>query len=210
MIVGVKHRADPVVRRGRASDLDVMAAVLGEAFADYPATRWTIDGRDHVARVTGLQRLSLERLGLAFGEVCVAEVDGAVESVAVWMDSRVPVPGSVWLAMADEQRALEGDRAAASVAADQQLEGLRPTFDHLYLGAVGTRRRSQGRGLARRVLQVMLEVADAERLAAYLETSTIGNVAFYTTMGFAVTDRVDIAGGPTTWAMLRPPGPGDG
>src|SRR4051794_38323925 len=115
----------PVVRRADRMDLDAMAAVLGQAFADYPATRWTVDARaaarmplaamagvpgqrsaasppprgtvaarDHPRRVTGLQRLSLEHLGLPFGQAWVAEVDGAVASVAVWMDSRVPVPST--------------------------------------------------------------------------------------------------------------------
>jgi ribosomal protein S18 acetylase RimI-like enzyme len=195
---------DIEIRRARAEDLDEMASVLGAAFADYPATRWTVDARDHVARVTGLQRLSLERLGLPFGEAWVAQVDDTIVSVAVWMDSRVPIPGSVWQAMADEQRALEGDRAAASIAADQQLDGLRPTIPHLYLGAVGTVPAARNRGLARRVLDVLLAAADAEAVAVYLETSTTQNVAFYASMGFGVTERIDIAHGPTTWAMLRP------
>jgi len=203
----VNERSEPavVVRRGGRDDLEAMASVLGRAFADYPATRWTVDERDHVARVTGLQRLSLDRLGLAFGQVWVAEADGEIASVAVWMDSRVPVPGSVWLAMADEQRALEGDRAAASIAVDEQLDGLRPAEAHLYLGAVGTVPERQGRGLARRTLAVMLDLADAEHVAAFLETSTTANVAFYRSLGFEVSATVPIDGGPTTWAMVRPP-----
>lgn len=195
------------LRRGTADDLGEMAAVLGAAFADYPATRWTVDARDHVARVTGLQRLSLERLGLPFGAAWVAAVDGAIASVAVWMDSRVPIPASVWADMADEQRALEGDRAAASIAADRELDGLRPTSDHLYLGAVGTLPSAQRTGLARRVLSVLLAAADADGLPVYLETSTTANVRLYESMAFAVTDRVDLPGGPTTWAMLRTPRP---
>jgi len=180
-----------------------MAAVLGDAFADYPATRWTVDRRDHRARVTGLQRLSLERLGLAFGEVWVAEADGAIVSVAVWMDSRVEIPQRVWWAMADEQRALEGDRAAASRAVDDLLDGLRPDTAHLYLGAVGTAAAWQGRGLARRVLQVLLAAADAAAIDVYLETSTIANVVFYRSLAFEVIGEIEIPGGPTTWAMLR-------
>ena len=206
MIEGVTDAGDVVVRRGSAADLDAMAAVLGDAFADYPATRWTVDRRDHRARVTGLQRLSLERLGLAFGEVWVAEVGDAIASVAVWMDSRVEIPQAVWWAMADEQRALEGDRAAASRAADEQLDGLRPATPHLYLGAVGTAAAWQGRGLARRVLGVLVATADAVPIAVYLETSTDENVAFYRSIGFEVTGVIEIPGGPTTWAMLRRPG----
>lgn len=180
-----------------------MAAVLGVAFADYPATRWTVDHRDHVARVTGLQRLSLDRLGLPFGQAWVAEVDGALASVAVWMDSRVAIPEAVWSAMVDEQRTLEGDRAAASIEADRLLDGIRPTDAHLYLGAVGTVPDQHGRGLARSVLAVLLDTADTERLPVYLETSTTANVRFYGSLGFEVTDEVTIDGGPTTWAMVR-------
>ena len=193
-----------VVRRAGHDDLDEMAAVLGEAFADYPATRWTVDRRDLVARVTGLQRLSLDRLGLPFGEAWVAEVDGAIASVVVWMDGRMAIPVSVWPAMAVEQRSLEGDRAEASVAADELLEGLRPDEPHLYLGAVGTRPDLQGRGLARRLLAVLIDRAEREDLAVFLETSTRANVARYRSLGFGVTRRVDILGGPTTWGMLRP------
>jgi GNAT superfamily N-acetyltransferase len=200
----VPDPSETVIRRGGRGDLDAMAAVLGEAFADYPATRWTVDPRNHVARVTGLQRLSLDRLGLAFGQAWVAEVGGAIASVAVWMDSRVPIPGSVWLAMADEQRALEGDRAAASIAADQALDGIRPTEPHLYLGTVGTRVDHQRQGLARRLLAVMLELADDDGVAAYLETSTTPNEACYRSLGFEDTDEIAIAGGPTTWPMVRP------
>jgi ribosomal protein S18 acetylase RimI-like enzyme len=199
----VTDRPQAVLRRAGADDLDEMAGVLGAAFADYPATRWTVDERDHVERVTALQRLSLERLGLPFGEAWVAEADGAIASVAVWMDSRVPIPGSVWSAMAGEQRALEGDRAAASIATDEQLDGLRPTEDHLYLGAVGTRPAARGRGFARRILEVMVADADADDVAVYLETSTTENVRFYRSLGFAVTDQIELPGGPTVWAMLR-------
>ena len=180
-----------------------MAAVLGAAFADYPATRWTVDHRDHMTRVTGLQRLSLDRLGLAFGQAWVAEVDGALASVAVWMDSRVAIADAVWAAMVDEQRALEGDRAAASIEADRLLDGIRPTDAHLYLGAVGTVPAQQGRGLARSILAILLDTADAQRLPVYLETSTTANVRFYRSMGFEIADKVTIAGGPTTWAMVR-------
>src|SRR6516225_4503597 len=46
------------VRRAVAADLDAAAAVLADAFADYPWTRWTVDSRRHIERVEGLQRLA--------------------------------------------------------------------------------------------------------------------------------------------------------
>jgi hypothetical protein len=42
---------------------------LGEAFADHPWTRWTVDPDDHRERITRLQFLALENLGMALGDV---------------------------------------------------------------------------------------------------------------------------------------------
>jgi ribosomal protein S18 acetylase RimI-like enzyme len=194
------------VRRATADELDLVAAVLGAAFADYPWTRWTVDGRDHVRRVTALQRLALERVGLPYGEVWVANVDEAVAAVAVWMDSAVAIPAPVWTAMAAEQVALEGDRHDASVVAEQLTQGMRPAGRHYYLATVGTAPAAQRRGLGSAVLTPVLRRADAEQVPAYLETSATSNLDFYAGHGFTVTDHRQLPdGGPPVWAMTRLP-----
>jgi hypothetical protein len=86
-------------RRAGVDDLGRASQVLGEAFASYPWTRWTVDPDDHQERITRLQLLALENLGMAFGEVWLRSVDSTIESVAVWMDSAVAVPSSVHHAM---------------------------------------------------------------------------------------------------------------
>jgi hypothetical protein len=86
---------DVEVRRANDADLDRAAVVLGEAFADYPWTTWTVDPDDHLRRITELQRIALRSYGLGFGQVWVGLVDGIVECAAVWMDSSVEVPASV-------------------------------------------------------------------------------------------------------------------
>ena len=113
------------VRRATVDDLDRSAEVLGLAFADYAWTRWTVDPDDHVERITGLQRLALENLGLPFGQVWLATVDGIIESVAVWMDSAIPVPAATHRPVAEAAAALAGSRSAASLAADAQDRSVR-------------------------------------------------------------------------------------
>ena len=56
-----------VTRPLAPADVDRAAEVLGLAFADYAWTRWVVDGRDHVARITDLQRLLLQHLRPAAG-----------------------------------------------------------------------------------------------------------------------------------------------
>ena len=62
-------------RRAGVDDLGRASQVLGEAFASYPWTRWTVDPDDHQERITRLQLLALENLGMAFGEVRLSSVD---------------------------------------------------------------------------------------------------------------------------------------
>lgn len=194
------------VRRGESADLALAAGVLGRAFADYPWTRWTVDSDDHLRRVTELQGLALESLGLPYGQVWVAVDSGAIGSVAVWMDSRVVVPEGVRAASRARVRGLEGDRHDASLAAEKELAGWRPVEAHYYLAVVGTDPSMQRRGLAAAVLRPVLEAADDEGTLAYLETSSESNVALYSRLGFTASAHCRIAGGgPNVWAMTRQP-----
>ena len=180
--------------------------MLGEAFADYAWTRWTVDPRDHQSRITSLQRLTLEHVGLANGSVWVTTVDDTIQSVAVWTDSVAPNTSTPNPAIQQLAADLEGSRHQASIAAERQLADWRPTQRHLYLGTVGTVPAMRGRGLARRTLAPTLSLADHERVPAFLETSAEWNIDFYATLQFEVVDQRRLAdGGPDVWAMLRPP-----
>jgi len=194
------------IRRAAIDDLDRAADVLGAAFSDYAWTRWTIDSDDHVRRVTALQRLALAAYGLPYGEVWVGLVDGSIECVAIWMFSDVEIPASVHAGVAESMVVLLGDREEASRSAEDQLSDWRPLRRHLFLGTIGTTPAMQRRGLGQSVIEPVLASADANGLAAFLETSAESNVAFYRRFGFEVIGhRVIDGGGPDVWAMLREP-----
>jgi GNAT superfamily N-acetyltransferase len=192
-------------RRAGSADVDAASVALADAFADYAWTRWTVDSREHVARIEALQRLMIERIALPYGEVWVAEDEGGrISSVAVWMLPASSVPEPVLEAAAASQAALEGDRHDASRQAEAACEMLRPTQPHYFLGAVGTRFDCQRQGLASAVLAPILQRAEAEGAIAHLETSDRTNVGFYRRLGFSVTAEIDVpGGGPHVWAMAR-------
>lgn len=193
------------VRKATRADLDRCAEVLGLAFADYPWTRWCVDSDGHVRRITELQRISLEAVGLPYGSVWVGERDSGVVSVAVWSDSRVMVDRSVFIELADRSRPWHGDRLAAAIDAETGGFG-RPTADHLFLETMGTHPDHWRRGFGARVLGPGLEQADRAGLLCALETSTEGNVEFYRSLGFEIVDhRVVDGGGPDVWTMWRQP-----
>lgn len=193
------------VRRARAEDLDAAASLLGLAFADYPWTRWCVDGNDHVGRITELQRISLEVIGLPVGVVWLGEIDEDVVTVAAWSDSRVEVDRSLFIALADRSRPLHGDRLAPAIEAESGGFD-RPTTSHLFLETMGTHPDHRRSGFGAAVLQPGLEQADSEGLVCGLETSTDGNVEFYRSVGFeVVAHRAVDQGGPDVWTMWRNP-----
>lgn len=189
------------VRRAHAGDADAISALLARAFANYAWTRWTVDSKNHEARVAALQRLALTELVLPFGEAWVAtdEADDVV-SAAMWMRPDVSVPVDVWAHLAPITAELEGTRHAASVAAEALCTPFRPSAPHYYLGAVGTLPSHQRRGFAAAALRPVLDRTEP----AFLETCGPENVAFYTALGFRVTAEVTVpSGGPTVSMMQR-------
>lgn len=195
------------VRRATAVDVVAASAVLADAFADYPWTRWTVDSADHSERVGALQRLSMERVALPYGAVWVAVDEGdEIVGAAMWGLPDATVPASVLHQMELEQAKLEGARHEASVAAEAAVSRLRPTVSHYYLGTVGTRRDHQRHGHGAALLAPVLDRAKEEHTQVFLETSSPENVEFYTRLGFVTVAELDIPeAGPHVWAMARTP-----
>ena len=82
-----------------------LCCVGWHAFADYPWTQWTVESYRHSERVEGLQRLSMDRIALPYGEIWVAcDDDDDVISVAVWMLPNSAVPASVLTRSARRKR----------------------------------------------------------------------------------------------------------
>jgi GNAT superfamily N-acetyltransferase len=193
------------VRPAALEDLPAAAAVLAEAFIDYPWTRWTVDAGRHGERLTALHHLFLSEAALPFGWVDVGDVDDVIASVAVWMPG-TGVPVDVWTRVGPAAAELAGDRAAAAAAAEAALAGHRPTDPHVTLASLGVLSRQQGRGVGAATLAPGLDRADRDGQPVHLETSAEPNVRFYQRFGFAVTDVVDLPdGGPRTWLMCRRP-----
>ena len=188
--------------------MDAAASLLGLAFADDPWTRWCVDSDDHVARITQLQRTSLDVFGLPFGLVWLNEVEATLVSVAVWSDSRADVDRSLFIELADRSRPLHGNRLQAAIAAE--TGGFdRPTAPHLFLETMGTHPDHQLQGFGATVLRPGREMADRSGLVCGLETSTEGNVEFYRTVGFEVVHHRVVTHhdqrGPDVWTMWRTP-----
>jgi ribosomal protein S18 acetylase RimI-like enzyme len=77
---------------------------------------------------------------------------------------------------------------------------------HYFLDILAVHPKSQGKGLASRLVRPMLERADRESLPTYTDTSTPENVTIYEHYGFEVKEHLESPEtGLNFWALLRPP-----
>ena len=92
-----------------------------------------------------------------------------------------------------------------ALAVSAASDAAHPATPHWYLHIVGCRPDAQGRGFGTAAITPGLARADAERVAAYLETANERNLPLYERLGFAVTHEWCVPKGPHHWSLLRRP-----
>jgi ribosomal protein S18 acetylase RimI-like enzyme len=95
-------------------------------------------------------------------------------------------------------------RLLRTMRAMSRIELAHPLQEHFYLSVLGTAPERRRQGIASALMQPVLDLCDAERTPAYLETATEENVGFYARHGFEVQRRLDLPGGaPPLWLLWR-------
>ena len=89
---------------------------------------------------------------------------------------------------------------AVSAASDAN----HPAEPHWYLHIAGCAPARQGRGFGRAAIEAGLARADADGVAAYVETANAANLPLYRSLGFADTHQWAVPNGPAHWSLLRP------
>lgn len=208
MDIEAMRRGAEAPKRVDASDLDLAARDLSDAFVEDPHVSWFVrnDARRDAARLKFFQFI-LAGLALPDGEVMRPAAGGAT---AVWMPSESlgPTP------LIDELRTLPLLLATTGLGRFGRLVALRAAMDkhhpmdraHDYLWFLGVTPDAQGHGIGSRLLKSRLDQLDAAGRPAFLETSSDRNVALYRRHGFKVIANYKPApDGPPTFGMWREP-----
>jgi ribosomal protein S18 acetylase RimI-like enzyme len=196
------------VRRAVLADAGLIGRTLADAFVDDPLVSWLIPpgarSRDARLRIffTSMARSYLRRNKDVY-------VVGDGRAAALWWSGHTTwasPPAEVAREARDGIRAFRG-RAARAQRVQNQLASLHPKeADHWYLACLGARGLDQGNGLGGALLRTVLDGADRDGVAAYLESSCERNLSLYRRHDFEVVEEVRLLGdGPTIWRMWREP-----
>jgi hypothetical protein len=193
-----------------AGQAAAVAAVLQASHADYPSFRHLVADPARRRRLLGATFTAVARDALPFGAVYGATEGGRLLGAAVWLPpGRFPwsparqLRGAPWF--------LAALRAAprsfpAYMRMGRNALRLFPDGPHWYLEVLGVRPEAQGRGLGTRLLRPVLDQADRDGVACFLETADPANVAFYQPLGFRLEGELQLLpSGPRHLAMRRAP-----
>jgi GNAT superfamily N-acetyltransferase len=187
------------------ADLDALAGTLSDAFFDDPVMAWLLkDEESRRRRLVGLFSTQLKAHYFSHGAVWTSPDRSAA---ALWSPPGHAImhPLTVLAYSPDLVRAL-GRNTLRAIRTLNHVERQHPKDPHWYLGVLGTRTASQGKGLGSAALGPVLRRCDREGIPAYLESSKFSNLAFYRRHGFEVTGEIALPfGGPSVWPMWRDP-----
>jgi GNAT superfamily N-acetyltransferase len=198
----------PVTRLSSAQTAEAVT-VLCDAFRDYPVMRYVLGSRDDYDR----------RLRTLIGFFVSARVyrdepvlgihdrDGTLSAAALvsFPDEReapealVARRESVWA----ELGAAERERYEAFGTACAQFVVASP---HYHLNMIGVRRPHVGRGLARKLLESVHQLSDADDASGgvTLSTETPQNLPLYEHFGYRLLGHARVDDGLDSWAFFRP------
>jgi GNAT superfamily N-acetyltransferase len=195
-------------RPARKEDVGELSRTLARAFYDDPVMIWLLpDEKRRIGQLGRLFATMTRHHHLAHGGVEVARDGPGIGAAALWD------PPNQWqetrrgqLAMTPTFIRVFGARSMRGRAVQELMKRAHPEEPHWYLAVIGSDPTVRGQGFGQALMRSRLDRVDAEYCPAYLESSKPENVPYYERFGFRVTREIELPdGGPTMWAMWRPP-----
>ena len=202
-------KPNPTVVRLEAKLIPEAGHVLARAFRTDPLQTYILPDVDESEKRSPAMFSAIVRSGVERAEVWTTT---ATAGIAVW---RPPARGGPEEAKHDDanvDRLWELIGHAASERLSTFFAAIEPFHleaapePHWYLEILGVDPAFQGQGIGSALLQPILDRADADGVACYLETVNAKNVPFYVAHGFAVVlEMIEPGSGLRLWTFRRDP-----
>ena len=194
--------SEPAVRAAVPGEYARVTEIFALAFAGDPVWGdWTFpESTDRVP----LLREFWHPFVVAAGKYDGVVVLGDLAAVALWVPPGVPdLDDQDEAAVAEMLPRVCGERAGLVAQGWDLFAASRPEQPHWYLSLLATAPERRGSGLGMELVQQHLARVDADRSAAYLESTNPGNVQRYRRAGFEADGSFDLPEGPRVDRMWR-------
>ena len=192
------------IRRALPADEATTARIIAAAFHDDPVGRWLVPDEDRRRRLFPEVFRWYVRAYMAHDET---HVNAAGTGAALWL----PAGRELFADDAEGARFMStmaeilGPDAGRAGLMEETFAAHLPREPHLHLQLLAVVPEAQGRGIGSALMRAVLERADREGTAAYLEATSHRNRALYERHGFEYRGPIAVPGGPTLHAMWRDP-----
>ncbi|KAF2734102.1 acyl-CoA N-acyltransferase [Polyplosphaeria fusca] len=225
------------VTRMTEADIDGAIDTIQQAFAEDPYNRWIYPDRSKISLTRNRVSLTLRcHWGIQHGLFHVARDPSSpnpskILGCAMWLPPHPPAQPTSWslylshwsLWFSQGLMNLRYGRGGLSTKrywiwkerqAEAQGELWKSENGYYFCNIVTVLPEAQGKGVGRALMETVLQVADAEGVWCYLESSrSIPNVAIYEKFGFKLVKEMDCQEGEgeegkiTLYCMMREPRP---
>jgi ribosomal protein S18 acetylase RimI-like enzyme len=185
----------------RASDQAAVIATIVSAFIADPVERWLFP--EPLQYLTHFPTFVAAFGGEAFARQTVWRL-GGFAAVALWIPPGAEPDADKIVAILRQNVSARQHRDVFAVL--EQMDQAHPSYPHWYLPWLAVDPAQQGAGLGAQLLKRGLEIVDADRLPAFLETPNPRTISFYERHGFEVTSVAQAGACPPVTSMLRAAG----
>ena len=192
----------PRIERARPADLDDVADVVAEAFAELPPSQWLVPAAGRRRAVLRADFRIVLEVACTHGEIHVAS-DGSAAAAWVHADGSTPPP----LPRDYDTRlaAACGEYTERFRLLDELFETHHPPEPHHHLAMIAVRPDRQGAGRGTMLLRHHHRHLDGHGVAAYLEAASRRSRRLYTRFGYSPRSPFYLPDGPPFYPMWREP-----
>lgn len=186
------------VRAATPADQEKVFAVIALAFASDPMMRWSFPDPDRYLAIAPAFVRAFG--GNAFAHNAADQI--ADFAAALWLPPGIEPDHEAMGAIIEVN--MPAARMQYGAGLFEQMGKFHPTEPHWYLPLIGTDPLHQGKGFGSALLEHAIRRCDKDRLPAYLESSSPGNVPLYERFGFKVIGTIQAGSSPPLIPMFRP------